>query len=297
MSERYSFTGERDIDAVLSGLHELDLRSKTDFESRMAQIHELVLAVSNNYRDSEEVLRVLRDIQPLNCDSLSACERVAMCREYLSLHPSATEFRRSLFFDSSEAPPLSAENNIAFIENNYTDEAYSIFSAILGVSESLHLRSFDELCENIYQGKTEFGILPIENTENGKLPHFYSLIDKYELKITAVCSVDTSDSDSTSFALVRKNIEYPYVRFGHPDMLELFVPQIGNERFSEILTAAELCSMKLYRVDTLPLSYRSESFTTCPVFYANNADIDTFLLYMSLDFPQYTPVGIFTYIK
>ncbi len=298
MLGRYKKTGDRDIDAVLSGISELDDRQAVELGSRLAQLHELVGTIAEKYGESGAVLRALRDIRLLGeRNELSAFERVVICREYLSLYPSAAEFRRALFFGSSDAVPTEAQNKIAFIGNNYTDEAYTRFASRLQAPIAMRLLSFDELCENVYGGSCEFGILPIENNENGKLPHFYSMIDKYELKIAAICTVETSDNGSTSFALVRKNIEYPYGRLGVPDLLELFVTQVSNEKFSEVLTAAEFCSLELYRIDSLPLSHRSGKFITCPMFRVKDSDIDTFLLYMSIDFPQYTPIGIFTNIK
>ncbi len=294
MIGRYKETGDRDIDAVLSGIAELDARQSVELRSRLAQLHELVQTVAAKHTESESALRVLRSIRPINGrNELSAFEKVAVCKEYLAHYPFAAEFRRALFFGSSDTVSVSAQDKIAFIKNSYTDEAYARFASRLQSPTAAKLLSFDELCENVYGGSCEFGILPVENNENGKLPHFYSLIDKYELKIAAVCTVETSDNGSTNFALVRKNIEYPYDRLGQPNMLELFVTPVANEKFSEILTAAEFCSLELYRVDSLPISHRSGRFATCPVFQIKDSDIDTFLLYMSVDFPQYTPIGVF----
>lgn len=297
MRERYANTGNRGVDAVLCGIRELDERQRLELESRRAQMHELVSSIAYECNgDPEALLRALQETRPLYKSALSVYERIAVCRELISLCP-ALEIGRSLPFNSLEALPEEAINKIAFVENNYTSEAFSRISRQLELATPVFTRSFDELCERVYNGEVEFGILPVESTDNGKLLYFYSLINKYELKIAAVCSVDTSDLGSTTFALIRKSIEYPRLRFGKPDMLELFVTQTENDSFSDILTASELCSMKLYRVDSLPLSYRSESFITCPVFRATDAEIDVFLLYMALDFPQYTPIGIYSYLE
>ncbi len=297
MDERYILTGDRNVDAVIYGIRELDLRHKADLESRRAQMHELVTSLSREYNDSALVFEALQKLRTEQRSALSVFERVCICREYLSIYPSTLEFSKSMFFGSADVLTESAKSKVAFIDNNYTNEALLRFTSSMSSPSAVPLESFDELCECVYGGEAEFGILPIESSDNGKLLYFYSLINKYELKISAVCSVDTSDLGSTTFALVRKSIEYPQLRFGKPDMLELFVTPRENDSFSDILTAAELCSLRLYRVDSLPLSYRSESFITCPVFRAENAEIDVFLLYMALDFPQYTPIGIYSKIK
>ena len=297
MDERYILTGDRDFDAVIFGIRELDMRYASDLESRQAQIHELVTSISHTKQDSTAVLEALKSLRSKQSNAVSVFERICICREYLSIYPSALEFSKAVFFGSADSLSEAAKNKVAFIENSHTNEALLRFTSRMASPITVPLESFDELCESVYSGEAEFGILPIESTDNGKLLYFYSLINKYELKISAVCSVDTSDLGSTTFALVRKSIEYPQLRFGKPDMLELFVTPRENDSFSDILTAAELCSLRLYRVDSLPLSYRSESFITCPVFRAEKAEIDVFLLYMALDFPQYTPIGIYSYLK
>ena len=292
-------TNDRDINAVISALDELDARQKNDLESRLAQIHELVGTAAYRCRNSDDALEFLRKAFPAeDCrDPISAYEQIALCDEYLTAFPYSAEFRRELFFGSSEPYRDEASGRIEYIGNNYTDEAFRCFSDKLGIKNALIVSSFEELCEDVYSGNSEYGILPVENTDNGKLLRFYSLINRYDLKIISVCSVSTSDSGSTSFALIRKSIEYPNVNFDKPDMLEFLVKPGRNGSLLQILTAARFCSMDIYRIDSLPLSSIDEEFTFCFVMKLNRESrIDPFLLYMSVDFPQYTPLGIFKYI-
>lgn len=297
--ERYAKTGERDVDTVLRGIDEIDTRAESDREMRFAQMHELVLSLSESHKSEEEIINILGELSPKSemRNSVSAVERTALCREFLKLFPDSLGFDKDLFFGTTEALSENAEGKIEYVANRYTDNAYRRFSAHIGCDKGIAVRSFEELCENVYNGNSEFGILPIENTENGKLAHFYSLINKYELKIVAVCSIETSDAGISRFALIAKSIDYPHSRFGPPDKLELFITLEKNESLSEILAAAEFCKMELYRIDSLPLSSHSGKYALCPIFNLNESDINSFLMFMSLDFPQYTPVGIFKDIK
>ena len=294
---RYKETGNRDTDAVLRGIHEIDERMLTNRQMRLSEIHELVLSIAAESPNSESTIARLEAIRPTRDrnNTVSALERVALCREYLKIYPDTQGFQRELFFGSSETLSKNAENTIAYIENTYTEEAFKRFAKELGSAVSVRVSSFDELCEEVYSGSSEFGIIPIENAENGKLVRFYSLINKYDLKIASVLSISSSDSE-TDFALIRKNIDYPKLKLGQPHVFEMFVMLSETESFSEILAAADFCNMSLYRIDSFPISHQGGKYTLCPVFKTESADIDSFLLYMALDFPRYTPIGRYSHL-
>ena len=293
--KRYKETGDRDTDTVIRGIDEIDTRHANDLSMRLYQIHELVLSVTNSHKNPDDVINILSDIRPDQSkrNSVSAIERVAMCREYLKLFGNTARFDRELFFGASDSLSEDARDTIEYVGNIYTDEAYGRFSKALGIEKGINVGSFENVCEDVYSGSSEYGILPVENTENGKLVRFYSLINKYDLKIASVTRIETSDDESTSFALVRKNIEYPKNLFGTPERFEFFITLGNNESLSEILAAADFCSMELYRIDSLPLLDHNGEFTLCPIFKLKNSDIESFLLFMSLDFPRFTPIGIF----
>ena len=297
---RYKETGSRDTDAVLRGINEIDERMLTDRRMRLSEIHELVTAVAAEVQNSEAAISRLEAIRPTRDrdNTVSALERVVLCHEYLTLYPDTQGFQRELFFGSSETLSNSSENTVAYIENTYTEEAFKLFSKELGSAVSVSVTSFEELCEMVYSGSSEFGIIPIETSETGKLARFYSLINKYDLKIASVLNISSPDKTSeTGFALIRKNIDYPKLKLGRPDFFEMFVMLNETETFSEILAAAEFCHMSLYRIDSFPISHQGGKYTLCPVFKTENSVIDSFLLYMALDFPRYTPKGIYSQLN
>ena len=195
---RYKETGNRDTDAVLRGIHEIDERMLTNRQMRLSEIHELVISVVTESQNAEVAISRLEAIRPTRDrdNTVSALERVALCREYLKIYPETQGFQRELFFGSSENLSKDAENTIAYIENTYTEEAFKRFETELGSAASVKVTSFEDLCEEVYSGSSEFGIIPIENAENGKLARFYSLINKYDLKIASVLSLINSQSSA-----------------------------------------------------------------------------------------------------
>ena len=289
---------DRDVSVIAEALDELDTLQRELLDSRIAQVHELVTSAAYRYKNDEEALEFLKNafFDKNRSNVLASLEKASMCEEFLKVFPNSAEYRKEIFFGPSEPYSDEASGRIEYIGNNYTDEAFRYFSSKLHASEALIVSSFNELCEDVYSGKSEYGILPIENTDNSKLLRFYSLINLYDLKIVSVCSVKTSDNGRTDFALVKRSLEYPNPKLDTPDMLEFLVKPVNHASFMKILSAAQLCAIESYRIDSLPLSASDEDFTFCFMMkLSEKSRTETFLLYMSVDFPQYTPIGIFKY--
>ena len=285
----YSQFGSRDVSAFFEGVAELDERKKLIDTQRIAQIKELVLSLAYREKDPEKVLSVISKIKQERSfafenvqEIIFACRQILACFPDLSIH--RTDFLQS---DNRNA------ETIGILDNNYIREVLNKLSLKKEFSP-ICFSSFDEICENINSGSCVYGILPIESSENGKLLRFYNLIDRHDLKINAVCDIPYSDDSATTrYALVSKNIIFPETCFGKPDYLEFTLYLERAQLLNEILYAASLCSMELHRIDSVPISYKEKEFSFCPIFKIKKSEIDTFLLYMCLDFPQYTPIGVY----
>lgn len=289
---------DRDVNVIADALDELDAYQRELLGSRLALIHELVSCAAHRYKNSDDALDFLKNafFEENKSSVLAAVEKVTMCEEFLKAYKDCTEYRKEIFFGTSDPYTEDAYGRIEYIGNNYTDEAFRCFSEMLGTSDALIVSSFNELCEDVYSGKSEYGILPVENTDNGKLLRFYSLINLYDLKIISVCSLKTSDNGRTDFALVKRALDYPNAKLKSPDVLEFLVKGIDHSSFMKILTASQICSMDSYRIDTFRMSPSDDDFTFCfTVKLSESSRTEEFLLYMSVDFPQYTPIGIFKY--
>lgn len=289
--------GERGIDAILDSLSELDRREETLTRQREAEIHELVLHLSKI--KGGRASAVLSGISVLNGaerqNASAALEHTAFCREYLAAFPGRADYKRSIFFGSDDRS--SEKTALGYLKNEYSERAAEIFSGLLPSCERETAQSFDAMCEDIYSGRLDYGIIPISNGRDGRLPVFYELINRYELKIVLACSVGADEGEKTLFSLAGKSIPYPETPFGEPTSLELFVTPGGGQSLTEMFRAAETCGMELQRIDSFGFSSVGEGVTFSPVFSAEGAEIGTFLLYMTAVFPQYTPIGIYRMIR
>ncbi len=287
---RYILNHSRDINAVLHGINELDVKKKRLDIERKAQMQELALSLCFPDKDPEKILNILSTIRPaVSSGEESVVERIELCRTLLDQFNDLTYY--SIDLSIAEAKP--GKKTVGVLDNRYIGLAFQRFSNKEAM-EAVSFFSFDEMCESISNGECDYGILPTESSDSGKLLRFYSLIDRHDLKINAVCDISYDDESSTTrYSLVSKFSEFPKSRFGEYDYIEFSINLDNAQRINEIITAASLCSMKLHRIDSIPIAYKEKEFSFCSVFETKNADINTFLLYMYLDFPQYTPIGIF----
>ncbi len=287
---RYNFSDRDDINAVLSGIHELDSANSLLDTRRRAQIEELILTLKYSDPEAERSIEILSSISSTERPDLKfAEERLAECRKFISVFgiSSLPEY------DFGTELQKKSEFLVGMLENRYSEAAFSHFSSNLTLNKA-YFQSFEDICESIVGGSCDFGIIPTESSDSGKLIRFYSLIEQYDLKINAVTDIEYQDnSASTRYALVSRDIDHSNNIFPDPDFLEFTVNLADASLLGEILHAAALCGMALQRVDSIPIPYKEREFLFCPVFNIKNAETDAFLLYMYLDFPQYTPIGIF----
>ncbi|MCI8388781.1 MAG: hypothetical protein HFE63_09980 [Clostridiales bacterium] len=190
---------------------------------------------------------------------------------------------------------------IAYLKNVYADMAFRRFSEVLESPSVDYVSDFAAVCEEVYYGRADMCILPLDSSRDAKLISFCRLIDKYELKIILSCDVVSPDGGvTTRYALLQKSAALPNRR-----MIEKcnsiffefnFVPD-QTSSLSEVLTAAEGCGLKLYKIDAIPLTYSDSEFSYDVIFSCGDGNVDAFALYMMLSVPQYDMLGIYPHME
>lgn len=203
-----------------------------------------------------------------------------------------------------------AYGKIVYQHSIYTDEAFLHFSRVLPSAKACYADSFTGVCEQVFDGQCEYCILPLENTQDGKLVRFYGLIEKYELNIALTCKVTTSDNrHSTVFGLCRRGMTWPgFVLHDRNLCFEfIFWQEPEHLTLSKLLAAAESSSLSLLRADCLPrsddeiLMGAGYPFDLCfelsPRKTASpmppERDFLAFLMFLSTHAPTYLPLGIY----
>ena len=212
----------------------------------------------------------------------SLSDKVAICRRLVDMMRDSGLDPLELLFQQESEEPL---RKVGYVDNPVTAAAGEILAP---GCETVIYHSFTEVCEDTAAGDCDACILPIENTADGKLLNFYSLIDRFDLKICMHCDIySDNDNHRTRYALLRRGIYPP------DDSAELFLELgISGHPPEQLLSAAGLCSLNVHRVDSLPLHYSESDFTFTPVFKGQMCDILVFVVFLAFNHIQYSITGL-----
>jgi len=212
-------------------------------------------------------------------------DRIYLCRKLVELYRPLDI--NSLFGGSEK------NDKIAYLRNSYTDTAYEIFSREIEDATVTYCADFNAVCEDVYYSRAGMCILPVENSTDGNLMRFRNLIKKYDLKIVMTCAVEAAQESVTKFALLKKNVEYIKTKKKHPLYFEI---NAVTERLRRLLSAAENYGFKLYKIDSVPISYSESEYSYNIVFSSDNGELFPFICYLFLEIPQFNPIGIYTQV-
>lgn len=301
---------------ILQGnLRECILRQELACEQTLFHIREYAAEIAAVCDESEEISALLEEVWRNTGDCLD--EFPAISQKNLKKHRTGEQFflrmllfkelgalmfqKNPLFFSNryamQEPIPEDAVGKVACQQNHYSDRVFFAFSdrGILKSPKAVYRSTFSDICEDVYNGFAEYGILPAGNSSEGKLLRFVSLIEKYELKITASCSISSENGTTNEFVLLKKYADVSTFPVLEKSFLQFSVVPEHRETLRELLTAAEFCSLYPERLDSLP-ARDGGAIAYYPVFRTDGADLITFITYLSIDLPQAVPIGLYQMI-
>lgn len=208
-----------------------------------------------------------------------------------------SEVKQSRIFDADGEAEFSTDS-VVYLKNPLTDLAYNAFSALMTDPRALYEDTFSEVCEEIYYSRSPYCILPIENSEEGRLSGFGNLIRKYELKIVATCSVESAGGKTTRFALLKRSLERIKCpeRLADGEYLEIGFNFGEEQRLADVLYAAEFFGYRLNKIDSTPMYYSEKEYYYDTVF-KGSGELNKFLFWLELEVPRYEVIGIYTHLK
>lgn len=226
------------------------------------------------------------------CQEADAKSKALACRvlcEDFRLRESVS--RKNLYL-CGEASDGEARAKIAYVRNSRSDEAFLSFANRKKGARTMYVGSFLEACEAVFDNACEFCILPIENKREGKLYSFYSMIDRYELKICDVTLCETDDgSDGITFALVSRTVtsETEGVK-----RFEFSLIDEASAPLFDILLAAGELGGRVTSVGTQPVAYDELKSNYYFSIDFEGSGADALALYLSEEYSKYTPLGLYT---
>ena len=199
--------------------------------------------------------------------------------------------------DAEEETSPGAHGRIAFVRNRYNEKAFSIFESLVVGARTEVFSSFTDVCEDVFDNRSEFCILPVENTGDGRLFGFYSMIDRYELKICASCTLENEHApDTVRYALVGKHLPTRIPKAA-PWMYECSVVSEHGDFPYDIFRIANIFSAKLLQVDSLAMQYDDRARRIYFTFQADQAKAAALDLYLSEEHPSFASIGLYPVLQ
>lgn len=225
----------------------------------------------------------------------SLCLKVLLAIE---LHRALSErapLTPAFFFGEPAELSEEAVGRVIYQKSSFADDAYLCFAEHIAGLHSSDASGFVQACEEVYNGLSEYCILPIASASEGQLGGFLRLIDRYDLKIFATCNVTGTDPlKQTCFALLRRDL-IPFPRLWEGERaFSLILQQNGTPDAADLLLSARLCGLTLYGLDSVLSADAEEPLSLRYTFSIGEADVAAFLLYLAMDAPHYRPIGIYS---
>lgn len=275
----------------IENLRQFNKRQDITKQQKEITISELATLYRQAYSNSDDILTKLRNIHT----ELSSSDEIVflgeLCRSELD-----EKIKNLLFIGSPEPTSAGSHSKISYVKNRYNDIAFEHFSHSVPNAKPDYASSFAESCENVFDGLCEFCILPIANSKDGRLMSFYSLLDRYELKICETVELDSEDSAST-LRLARlsracreqksknsRNQKYVF---------EFSIIAEDTDFFATLFEAAKQSDATLISIDSLPMEYASHMQKFYFSFSLPPQNALTFRLFVALKHQTYTPIGIY----
>lgn len=162
----------------------------------------------------------------------------------------ATHLKREFDFGTALIQKFNSVKIAYWYSNIYAKDAYLKFERLFKSCAEIPVESFTAVCESIDDENSVLGIIPVINSADGRLMSFYRLLDKYDLKISAVCKIENPGGGGfTKFALVGKQL-------ADIDLKKKRTIEFStNKAVSKFMSFAEIAVATIGEITSIPSPY------------------------------------------
>ena len=282
--------GNRALDTVSENIRILDRRAEMTEKQSDICVEQLCRLVKD---ENDDIYSVWENFCE-RAGKADVAHKAALCRHICESPRYSAALIDMLAYGDAEDVSAAASRRIAYVRNKRNDKIFLDFSDRIKGARAHYATSFSDACEAVFNGTCEYCILPVENGRDGKLYSFYSMMDRYELKIVQIIREDSEDgSESIIFALVGKTLSLP-IKGGRGQMFELSVIHESADFVADVIAAVNSFGGRLKDVGTQPVQYdepRRKFYFTVDL---NGASAMPLALYMTLEYAGYAPMGFYT---
>lgn len=284
-------TFEKKLQIFRENLREINIREDLTKRQKALTALEIAKECCDANAEADEIRKLLGELN----ESLSPKEELLFLSEILCSKKGAN-LKGLLFIGSTDPTPAGAHSKISYVKNRYNDEAFEHFSHSTPNVKPDYASSFKEAAENVFDGRCEFCILPIMNSEEGRLMSFYSLLDRYELKICETVDLDADDSSRTiRYARVGKACKEQKERFqsNQSYIFEFSITAASSDFLVPLFEAAKQSKATLVSIDSLPVEYTTDTQRFFFSFSIPQKSSAAFRLFVALKHQGYMPIGLY----
>ena len=272
-------------------LREFSARTELSEQQKKNSVRQLATLYREN-RDREDHIALYKGFKALSPD-IDLSELAEFCIELKKEQSKKDRKISQRDRNNDGGVAAGAHGKVAVVRNEYNERAFSEFSKIITHPKAVYTTSFESAFEAVTDGKCEFCISPVESSKSGRLFGFYSLLDRYELKIRAACAIDVeNESESIRYALIGNSFPDRAI-FTEVIDLEFTVISDKGGFPSDIPLVLPIFGAEIIKLDSLPLEYNN---IRQKYFFALRLPGETLRalhLYLSAEHEQYSPIGAY----
>lgn len=215
------------------------------------------------------------------------CKKMASAlRIHAKLRPSPALF--------SEKPELKSNGRVAFAESRILENAFASFQKRDPSLIPSYVRSFSDACEDVAAELADYCILPIENSREGALLTVYGFMERYELCIARVCSIET-DGIATKYALLCRGFR-AIMESDTPKYIAVRLSGHDNLLWPRLYTGVSVLGVEIVKTVAIPLGY-TDGYAHICTFVGSEETLFALLLFLATVRADYTPMGAYEIIE
>ena len=285
----------RHIDLQKENLLIFRLRSKNVSEQERLALHQIAKAIISE-RESDNLIDIAESYRKVT-EPGGAIDCLILAQA-VNDDPLLRQHAKSACFIGTENYILpGSHSRIAFTKNEINEIAFEIFSGRINNAKAVPTRSLEDACESVNSGESEFCILPIENMGSGKLLGFYSMLDRYELKICDICDVESDENANTvRYALAGKNCKEPSERSvqNNDYIFEFTIADTNGNFICQLQNIISCCGADLISVNSRPAQYDVQLQRFIFTVRLHGTKLLLLRTALVMSYNSYIPIGFYT---
>lgn len=223
--------------------------------------------------------------------SLSNLDRAMLAGMYVDAMRECGASLSETDFLPADKPP----ENFTYVKNPFSDEAFDVFSQEFRSPKVKYATTFKECAKALADGEAGYCLFPLEEKGGARLHTVAELIYRQDFKINSVTPVFGFDAGADiKYALVSRHFSVPPRLAGDDRYLEIRISAALSSAISDILSAASVLGMSVYRLNTFTFDTEGDEATFFSLVLRDDGrEFTPFLTYLALFAEDAVAVGVY----